>query len=104
MRPRVDPDKIAAERDEIRRLELAARRACINYKRAAGNPVGADEYRRAMEASPDWKRWDEARERLGQLATADLPDVIAARRAYQYGRRRHVFDEQASAAWEGYRP
>ena len=79
MRPRLtaDPDKIEAERDEVARLLARARE----------------------RAGP---HWSEAVANLERLAAAEVPDVVAARIAYQHGY--HVTDGQASAEWAGYRP
>ena len=79
MRPRVtaDPDKLAAERAEVARLLARARERTGPY-------------------------WSEAVANLERLATAEVPDVVAARIAYQSGY--HVTDGQASAACAGYRP
>lgn len=95
MRPRHDPDPLDTEKDraEIRRLELAARRAVIHARKVAGGPFG-----------DEWTRWDEARNRLRELAEAEVPDLRAARDAFWYGRVGPIRDDQASAAWEGYRP
>lgn len=79
MRPRVvvDPDKLAAERAEVVRLLTRAQQHTGPY-------------------------WPEAITNLERLATAEVPDVVAARITYQSGY--HVTDGQASAEWAGYRP
>lgn len=79
MRPRLtaDPDKIEAERDEVARLLARARERTGPY-------------------------WPGAVANLERLAAAEVPDVVAARIAYQSGY--HVTDGQASAACAGYRP
>lgn len=87
MKPRqqVDPADPAEAHAEICRLELAARRAVINARRAGKTET---EY---------FRRWSEARERLSALRDAEVPDVVAARAAWRTAH--HVTDEQASAGW-----
>lgn len=97
-RAQVDPDQAEQDRAEIRRLHLEARRACIGYKREAGNPVGAEEHRRALAASPAWQRWAEASGRLSALVDAEVPDLAAAKRAYWWGRVGPVTDYPEDAA------